>query len=174
MPHFNIFTIKTVATLRHMHIGIRACIHKKLCLWQAAGERVGALASAPLLVPEETRAVQSEQGLSNVTKGSRTVDPTNTLLGQLLLTIEKIPEHAWQDAALCFERPPLQSRAVSFSFIHKFAKSLEAMMPSDFRRLNSYMIVGSKNLDCKCDPDELDKCMHFQNGKVRVRQLVCV
>ena len=97
---------------------------------------------------------------------SKAIDPATTLLGKLLLAIAQIPTQTWQDAALVLERPALQNRAVSFSFISKFVASLAAFMPERFKRLNSYMLVGSKNLDCDCHPDELDKCTHFQNGMV--------
>ena len=103
---------------------------------------------------------------------SKTIDPAPTLLGKLLLVIAQTPQQTWEDAALVFERPAQQNRAVSFSFIQKFVASLAAFMPERFKRLNSYMIVGSKNLDCDCHPDELDKCTHFQNGKVCLRVYV--
>ena len=103
---------------------------------------------------------------STVPRESERVDPATTLLGKLLLAIEKIPAETWQDAALTFQRPALQDRAVTFSFIQKFVVSLAAFMPEMYERLNSYMIIGSENLECRCHPDELDKCTHLQNGKV--------
>jgi hypothetical protein len=93
------------------------------------------------------------------------VDLTTTLIGKLIIAVETIPEEVWKGAVLEFERPPLQDRAVSMGFIVKMVESLKAARPLDIARLNSYMIVGSKNLDCACDPDKLDDCTHFQDGK---------
>jgi hypothetical protein len=94
-----------------------------------------------------------------------TVDPATTLIGKLLRVVESVPQERWLAAAFEFERPPLQARAVSIAFIRKMVESLKAVKPMEFTRLNSYMIVGSKNFDCACHPDKLDDCMHFQDGK---------
>jgi hypothetical protein len=96
---------------------------------------------------------------------SKTFDLGDNLIGKLLRVVESVPQERWRAAAFEFERPQLETRAVSITFIWKIVESLKAARPLDFTRLNSYMIVGSKNLDCACHPDRLDDCTHFQDGK---------
>ena len=62
-----------------------------------------------------------------------------------------------------FERPPLKNRAVSLTFIEELVRSLRAVQPDGYAQLNSYMITGSKNLECRCDPESvpnLGRCEH--------------
>ena len=54
---------------------------------------------------------------------------------------------------------------MSLSFIKELVRSLAALQPDSFERLNSYMITGSKNLECRCDADDpaipnIGKCEH--------------
>ena len=64
---------------------------------------------------------------------------------------------------ICLGQVPLKDRAVSLAFIKELVRSLQAVRPRDFERLNSYMITGSKNLECRCDADavpNIGKCEH--------------
>ena len=79
-----------------------------------------------------------------------------TLLGRLLIAIEKYPLHEWEAAACSMERPPIEDRAVSLAFIHEYKQSLKLLMPLCYEELNSYVLQGTKQSDCRCKPE--DQC----------------
>ena len=95
--------------------------------------------------------------------GSGETDP---ILQKLLRAIESIPQQRWLDAATEFRRPPIEDRAVSQSFLHELMRSLKCASPQTYTQLNSYMITGSKSLECACEVGQLENCKHWlESGK---------
>ena len=77
---------------------------------------------------------------------------TITVIERLQMAIDSIEACRWEDAVLGFKRPVMEARAVSWSFIHEYRRALEALKPAcGIQLLNSYMIQGSKSLDCRHD-----------------------
>jgi hypothetical protein len=91
---------------------------------------------------------------------------TDPILQKLLRAIESIPQQRWLDAATEFRRPPIEDRAVSQSFLHELMRSLKCASPQTYTQLNSYMITGSKSLECACEVGQLENCKHWlESGK---------
>ena len=80
-----------------------------------------------------------------------------------LAAISTIPQDKWHSAALRLEWSPLKDPAVPLAFIEELVRSLKELRPEDYKHLNSYMITGAKNVDCRCNPDRvpnLGRCEH--------------
>ena len=85
-----------------------------------------------------------------------------TLFGRLIIAIEKYPKHEWEAAIRSMERPPIEDRAVSLAFINEYEKSLKLLMPLCYKELNSYVLQGTKQSDCRCKPE--DECSHWHGS----------
>ena len=85
-----------------------------------------------------------------------------TLLGRLMLAIEQHPTHEWEAASRSVERPLIEDRAVSQAFIDDYVRSLKAVVPSMYHELNSYVLQGTKQPDCRCKPE--DNCSHWHGS----------
>ena len=93
--------------------------------------------------------------------------PDDTLLGKLLVAIDDphIPKQKWEDAAQRLPRLPIEDRAVSMVFINEWERSLRALAPADYEKLNSYVLQGTKSSDCRCTPD--DECTHWHKSATK-------
>ena len=127
-------------------IGCTLCAHAHMCAYL------------------QLQNVVLEEMKSKIPVETDIADPAvhQTLLGRLITAVEKYPKREWEAAALSMERPPIEDRAVSLAFINEYEQWLKLLMPLCYKELNSYVLQGTKQSDCRCKPE--DECSHWHGS----------